>query len=75
MKRDNIFLRDAWRLFFFLGIVMLNFPFLQIFAKPTKIMGIPILLLYFLIGWPLSIFVIYLFARRAPYEQNQDKQG
>lgn len=56
-------LREAWVLFFILGIVMLNYPLLQIFNKQVPLLGIPLLILYFLIGWPLSIFVIYLFSR------------
>lgn len=57
-------LREAWVLFFFLGAVMLNYPFLQIFNKTATVLGIPLLVLYFLLGWPASIAVIYLFSRR-----------
>lgn len=57
-------LREAWVLFFFLGVVMLNYPFLQIVNKTATILGIPLLVLYFLLGWPASIAVIYLFSRR-----------
>lgn len=64
MKRpDSIQLREAWLLFFFLGIVMLNFPFLEIFNKSATILGMPVLFLYFFIGWPSSILVIFLFSR------------
>lgn len=63
MKRDDFRIREAWVLCFFLGIVMLNFPFLQIFNNPLKIFGIPLLILYFFVGWPLSIVVIYLFSQ------------
>ena len=73
MQRDSLFFREAWRLFFFLGIVLINYPFVQIFDKPFNIAGIPLLLLYFLVGWPLSIFVIFLFSRHHPTEQNYDK--
>ena len=62
MKRpDSQQLREAWLLFFILGIVMLNFPFLEIFNKSAVIFGIPVLFLYFFIGWPSSILVIFLF--------------
>lgn len=74
MKRDNLFLREAWRLFFFLGIILINFPFIQIFAKPVLVAGIPLLLLYFLVGWPLSIFVIFIFSRYHADDQNPDKE-
>ncbi len=55
--------REAWLACFFMGVIMLNFPFLEIFNKTTQVLGIPLLVLYFLVGWPVSIFVIYLFAR------------
>lgn len=57
-------LREAWVLFFFLGVVMLNYPFLQIVNKTNTILGIPLLVIYFLVGWPASIVVVYLFTRR-----------
>ena len=55
-------LRDAWVIWFVLGVVMLNYPFLHIFNKDVLFFGIPLTLLYFYIGWPVSIFVIYLFS-------------
>lgn len=61
-------LREAWVLFFFLGAVMLNYPFLQIFNKTATVLGIPLLVLYFLLGWPASIAVIYLFSRRLNHQ-------
>ncbi|ALC16174.1 hypothetical protein DSOUD_1394 [Desulfuromonas soudanensis] len=57
-------LREAWVIFFLLGVVMLNFPFIEIFNKTTTILGIPTLVLYLFLGWPLSIGVIYLFSHR-----------
>ncbi|PLX94457.1 MAG: hypothetical protein C0621_05415 [Desulfuromonas sp.] len=72
-------LREAWVLCFILGVVMLNYPFLQIFNKPTLIFGIPLLVLYFLVGWPISILVIYLFSRflatpHAPTSPTEDEE-
>ena len=64
MKRpDSLQFREAWLLFFILGVVMINFPFLVIFSKPLSIFGFPLLFLYFFVGWPLSIVVIYAFCR------------
>lgn len=63
-------LREAWVLFFFLGAVMLNYPFLQIVNKTVTVFGFPLLVFYFLLGWPVSIAVIYLFSRRLNEEQN-----
>lgn len=60
-RPDPIQLREAWLLFFILGCVMLNSPFLEIFNKSATILGIPVLFLYFFIGWPSSILVIFLF--------------
>ena len=74
MKRDNLFLREAWRIFFFLGIILINFPFVQLFDKPVLFGGIPLLLLYFLVGWPLSILVILIFSRYHAYDHNHDKE-
>lgn len=71
-------LREAWVLFFFLGAVMLNFPFLQIVNKTSTILGIPLLVLYFLLGWPASIVVIYLFSRqlaKEPQTTNGQEKG
>lgn len=55
-------LKDAWVIWFVLGVVMLNYPFMHIFNKGILIFGVPLVVLYFFIGWPVSIFVIYLFS-------------
>ena len=60
--KNPLQLREAWVIFFVLGLVMLNFPFLHIFNKDTQVLGIPLMVLYLLIGWPLSIAVVYLFS-------------
>lgn len=72
MKHDDFRIREAWVLCFFLGIVMLNYPFLQIFNKARTFFGVPLLLLYFFIGWPLSILVIYLFIRSVDASDGDD---
>lgn len=58
----NSSLREAWMIFFFLGVVMLNYPFLHIFNKNVLVFGIPLILIYLLVGWPLSIVVVYIFS-------------
>ncbi len=72
-------LREAWVLFFILGVVMLNYPLLHIFNKPVTVLGIPLLVLYFMVGWPLSIFVIYLFSKTlnndVPHQSEEDEPG
>lgn len=55
-------LKDAWAIWFLLGVVMLNYPFLDIFNKGILILGIPLPIVYFFLGWPISIFVVYLFS-------------
>lgn len=55
-------LREVWILCFLLGCIMLNYPFIHIFNKAETFLGIPILVLYLLVGWPLSILVIWFFS-------------
>lgn len=67
-------LRESWVIFFILGIIMLNFPFLHIFNKSDTLFGFPLLFLYFTVGWAFSIFVIYLFTlatRQNPAAHNK----
>ena len=54
-------LRESWVLFFGLGVIMMNYPFISIFNKPARLFEIPILYLYLQVGWAASIFVIWLF--------------
>ena len=54
-------LRESWVIFFIMGIIMMNFPFLHIFNKSDTLFGFPLMFLYFTVGWAVSIFVIYLF--------------
>lgn len=54
-------IRESWIIFFILGIIMMTFPFLHIFNKPTILFGLPLLFLYLTLGWIISIIVIYLF--------------
>lgn len=55
-------LKEAWILCLILGLVMINFPFIHIFNTQEMIFGIPELTLYFFVGWPTSIAVIWFFA-------------
>jgi len=54
-------LRETWIICFLLGIIMLNYPFIEIFNKQAYVLGMPMLVLYFMIGWPVSILVILFF--------------
>ena len=60
--KNPMHLREAWVIFFVLGLVMLNFPFLHIFNKDVQVLGIPLIIIYLMVGWPLSIVVVYLFS-------------
>lgn len=66
-------LRESWIIFFILGNVMLNFPFLKIFNQPISLLGFPLLYLYFTIGWAISIGVIYLFASSVEQDEADTK--
>lgn len=68
-------LKDAWFIWFMLGVVMLNYPFLHIFNKNVQILGVPLTILYFFIGWPVSIFVIYLFSNYLVRHAQTDPPG
>ena len=77
MKARKLPLKDAWVIWFLLGVIMLNYPFLHIFNKNVLVFDIPLTILYFFIGWPVSIFVIYLFSvylgRHSEQETSIDK--
>jgi uncharacterized membrane protein len=61
-------LRESWIIFFILGIIMMTFPFLHIFNKPALLFGMPLLFLYLIYGWIISIIVIYLFVAASRHE-------
>jgi Na+-driven multidrug efflux pump len=56
-------IKETWGIFFILGIIMMNYPFIHIFDTPRLIFGMPALFLYLFIGWMISICVIYLFVK------------
>lgn len=70
--KNPIHLQESWVIFFILGLVMLNFPFLHIFNKDTQLFGIPLIILYLFVGWPLSIVVIWLFSLLLGREVDED---
>lgn len=72
--RNPLHLREAWVIFFILGLVMLNFPFLHIFNKDVQVFGIPLIILYLLVGWPLSIVVVAFFSLLLG-DQNGEENG
>jgi len=56
-------LMESWVIFFLLGLIMMNYPFIHIFNKPVEVFGFPLLFLYLMGGWAVSICVIYLFTK------------
>jgi hypothetical protein len=56
-------LKESWVIFFILGIIMMNYPFIGIVNKAVMILGIPLLYLYLIVGWIVSICVVYLFTK------------
>ncbi len=60
-KRLNF--NESWVIFFILGIIMMNYPFINIFNKQVQFLGSPLLYLYLYIGWLVSILVIHLFVK------------
>jgi Na+-driven multidrug efflux pump len=72
---NRLQLRESWIIFFILGIIMMTFPFLQIFNKPILFLGVPLLFLYLTVGWIISIIVIYLFmiANRHEHKSTDEK--
>ena len=65
---NRLQLRESWVIFFILGIIMMTFPFLHIFNKPVQLFGVPLLFLYLMLGWMISIIVIYLFMKASLHE-------
>jgi hypothetical protein len=71
---ERLRLKESWLIFFILGIIMLNYPFLHIFNKSTSIFSVPILFIYIYGGWSFSILVIYLFTKSIHTEaDNKDR--
>lgn len=60
---SHLHLKETWVVFFMLGLIMLNFPFIHIFDTQRQFFGIPLLFLYLILGWMISICVIYLFVK------------
>ena len=68
-------LKESWVIFFILGIIMMNYPFISIFNKPVLFFGLPVLYLYLLFGWLFSIFIIFLFSKAISLRDGHDDRG
>ena len=49
---------------------MMNYPFINIFNKPSELLGLPVFYLYLYLGWLVSIFVIYLFVKAIDHKDS-----
>ena len=65
-------IRQIWMALFILGAVLINYPFLMVFDRPVHLAGIPLLYLYFILGWGASIAVIALYARAVGDEPDEE---
>ena len=63
-------LKDTWVICFVLGFIMMNYPFISIFNKPSRPFDIPLLYLYLLLGWVFSIVIVYLFSRAERHDSD-----
>ncbi len=68
-------LKESWIAFFAMGIIMMNYPFISIFNKPRMVYHLPLLYIYLLFGWLVSICVIFLFSKASnlPKDDDNDK--
>jgi len=69
---SRLSLKESWVIFFILGLIMLNYPFLSIFDKPIMLFGFPLTFIYIFAGWGVSILVIYLFTISIRHEKHSD---
>jgi len=65
-------LKESWVILFILGLIMMNYPFLDIFNKSTLLFGFPLTYIYLIGGWGISILVIYLFTLSLKHEKTSD---
>jgi len=69
---SRLSLKESWVIFFILGLIMLDYPFLNIFDKPVMLFGFPLTIIYIFGGWGVSILVIYLFTISIRHEKRSD---
>lgn len=67
-------LKESWVIFFLMGIIMMNVPFIGIFNKPVTLFGVPLLYLYLQLGWLVSILFISIFTKSIGESDNGEKK-
>jgi hypothetical protein len=55
--------------------VLFSYPLLQVFNRTTLIFGVPLLIIFLLLGWLLFIWTIYRFSCRLPKGKGTDDAG
>lgn len=56
--------RTNWLFITILYVVLFSYPLLQVFNRTTLIFGVPLLILYLLLGWLLFIWILFRFSCR-----------
>jgi len=67
-------LKESWVIFFLMGIIMMNVPFIGIFNKPVTLFGVPLLYLYLQLGWLVSILFISIFTKSIDESDDGEKK-
>ncbi len=67
-------LKESWVIFFILGIIMMNYPFISIFNKQITLFEFPLLYLYLMIGWFISIVVIDFFTKAIDHHNDDENR-
>lgn len=67
--------RTNWLFLTLLFSVFFSYPLLQVFNRTTLIFGVPLLILYLLLGWLLFIWIIYRFSCRLDKGRDEDNSS
>ncbi len=67
-------LKETWVIFFVLGIITMNYPFINIFNISHPLFGFPPLFLYLFVGWFISIIFINLFVKAFREPNKREEQ-
>lgn len=67
---NRLSMKESWVIFFILGLIMLNYPFLHIFNKADIFFSFPLLYIYIEGGWAVSILVVYLFTKAIKHDNH-----
>ena len=62
-KRPSQKPNETWLLIIAVGMVILNFPFIQVFNTQGAFFGIPTLIVYIFFVWSLLIIGLIVFSR------------